>query len=162
MKIQPSVERLRELFSYDDGKLIRRIPVSGNSAGSVVGCLRNNGYLQTCVDYKQMLNHRIIFALHHGYIPRFVDHVDGNKLNNKIENLREATKVQNGWNSKAPKTNTSGVKGVDWSVVSNKWRARCRVSGVVKHIGLFDTIEQAKNAVENYRNNNHGEFARHG
>lgn len=162
MKAEPTVERLKELFSYDDGRLIRKIAVRGNLAGSNAGSIQKRGYFATTVDYKKVYNHRIIFCLFNGYMPKCVDHIDGNKENNKIENLREASETQNKWNSRRPTTNTSGIKGVGLHKASGKWRAHCRVNGLIKHLGLFDSKEDARIAVEKYRTQHHEEFARHG
>jgi len=63
----------------------------------------------------------LIFLYHHGYLPKFVDHIDGNKKNNRIENLREATKSQNAMNQKVSTRNTSGIKGVMWHKRDKKW-----------------------------------------
>ena len=55
------------------------------------------------------------------YIPNIVDHIDGNSSNNCIENLRDANKAQNGWNSKLNKNNSSGIRGVSWNKQTKKW-----------------------------------------
>ena len=76
----------------------------------------------------------------------FVDHIDNNKTNNNMNNLRWCTSQENNRNSSIGKCNTSKVKGVHFDKNANKWRARIRIDGINTHIGLFDNIEDAKNA----------------
>jgi hypothetical protein len=74
----------------------------------------------------------------------FVDHKNNDILNNCVNNLRWATISENQMNSKKPKTNTSGIKGVYWNKQHNKWCAYIQVNGKQLHLGLFDDIEKAK------------------
>ena len=76
---------------------------------------------------------------------RCVDHIDNNKLNNNLTNLRFATVSENSRNTKITVRNTSGVKGVSWEKQYKKWRAQIRIDGKNCHLGLFDTIEEAAN-----------------
>jgi hypothetical protein len=73
-----------------------------------------------------------------------VDHINCDKINNCVNNLRWATISENQMNSKKPKTNTSGIKGVYWNKQHNKWCAYIQVNGKQLHLGLFDDIEKAK------------------
>ena len=88
--------------------------------------VNNNGYktvyLSTNTHSKMMLLHRLVFLVHHNYLPNIVDHIDGEKTNNSIDNLREATHSQNMMNSKKGKNNTSGFKGV--SKYKNGWKSQ--------------------------------------
>jgi len=105
---------------------------------------------------------RIIFLLHNGYLTdkKLVDHADGNPLNNKIENLRESTRCQNNQNSKIPKTNTSGHKGVYWDAKSKKWRVVIYANGKFHHFGFYENKEDAIKVAIEARNKLHGEFMR--
>ena len=91
----------------------------------------------------------------------FVDHIDGDKTNNRIENLRLANASQNQYNRKICLKNTSGVKGVHWRNDSKKWTARFESMGKKINLGCFKTLEEAEAAVIAARNNLHGDFARH-
>lgn len=85
--------------------------------------------------------HRIIWKMFHGYDPKFIDHVNGNPSDNRIENLREVTNAQNGQNIKIHSRNKYGVSGVRF--VQNRWVARIRCNGVEHFLGGFDTKEEA-------------------
>ena len=100
--------------------------------------------------------------MHHGYLPDYIDHIDGNTLNNKIENLRECTLEQNSWNSKISKANTSNFKNVNWHKKSNKWRITLSVNKKARHFGTYYDIEVAKFVAEIMRYKYHGKFANHG
>ena len=89
-----------------------------------------------------------------------IDHIDGNRLNNCIENLREATASQNGQNKKLSKNNTSGIKGV-YFTKWNKWVAQLKINNKIIYLGSFDDIKLAEIAVKEARSKNHGVFARH-
>jgi len=91
-----------------------------------------------------------------------ITYLDGDKLNNKIENLRPATRSQNAYNTKIKKTNISGVKGVNWCKRDKFWIASIKVKGVSKRIGGFKEMKDAVMAMKNARIKLHGEFANHG
>jgi len=157
-------DKLHTLFSYIDGVLIRKVCRSDHKKiGNFVGSLDKHGYLQVTIDKKSYRVHRLIYLMHFGQLPEFLDHIDNNKLNNKIDNLRPATKIQNAHNQTLSKNNTSGIKGVYWEKERNKWRAQIRIKdSKVKFFGRFEDIELAKIAVMNARKEHHGEFANHG
>lgn len=154
-------EMLHQLFEYRDGELYRKIKKGKANVGDIAGCDDGEGYMKTRVNGKKYRNHRLIFLMHHGYLPDFVDHIDGNRSNNRIENLREATKNQNGYNRKLSIRNTSGVKGVTWYKQTKKWRVQIRIHGVKTSIGYFDDLELAGLVAEEARNKYHKEFANH-
>ena len=92
------------------------------------------------------LAHRAAYAMHHGYWPDQVDHIDRNGLNNKIENLIDVTHSTNQRNQKIPKNNTSGKKGVSFSKGRNKWIATIGNNGKQITIGRFSNKQDAINA----------------
>jgi hypothetical protein len=103
--------------------------------------------------------HRVaVFWMTGEWPPHGVDHRDLNGLNNRWLNLRPATKAQNGANTGAPRTNTSGFKGV--SFAHGRWRATIRVGGRQKWLGYHDTPEAAHAAYVAAANERSGEFAR--
>jgi hypothetical protein len=89
-----------------------------------------------------------------------VDHIDGDGLNNRRENLRLATNAQNQMNRKIGTSNTSGYKGVYWHKSSQKWMARIGVGGRQKYLGVFDTPELAYEAYKKAATEIYKEFAR--
>ena len=154
--------RLRELFEYKDGLLYRKISLQGASKGIKSGFAQENGYEYSNVDRKKIRNHRIIFALHHGYMPEFIDHIDGNKKNNLIENLREATKSENNMNRKIHKNNKCGLKNIQWIEKTKSWCVKLNVNKKRIHVGLFKDLELAELVATEAREKYHRNFANHG
>lgn len=152
--------RVRELFDYrEDGTLIRKHSLGGQSAGSAVGC-KSGEYLIAMVDRKLYKVHRMIFLWHHGWLPAEIDHKDTNKANNRITNLRPADKTENAWNVGKRSTNTSGFKGVTWNKRWQKWYAQIQINGKRRGLGYFDTPEKAHSAYVEAARKLHGDFAR--
>jgi hypothetical protein len=147
---------VKELFDYKDGNLYWK------KNGKRTGCLGAGGYLRTRFNNKLYYTHRLIFMLHNEYEPEFVDHIDGDKLNNKIENLREASREQNMQNRKLNNRNTSGIKGVEWFKRTESWRVNLWVKGKQKCFGYFKDKELAELVAVEARDKYHGEFANHG
>lgn len=108
-------------------------------------------------DGKSTLMHREILGLKFGD-PREGDHIDGNTLNNRRENLRIATISQNRTNKKKQKNNTSGFNGVDFSKWRGQWRARTKKNKTEIVIGYFDTKEEARDAQIAKAREIHGDF----
>lgn len=125
-------ERVKELFDYrEDGVLVW---VSSNSnrasAGNIAGSLFHSGYVSVQVDGKRHYVHRLVWLFHNGYTPEHqIDHIDRDKSNNRIENLREVSQSCNNRNQGNPSTNTSGVKGVSWCNAKKRWTAKIEVGG---------------------------------
>jgi hypothetical protein len=155
-------ERLKELFDYQDGALICR--KNGRSAVIAMGVQR---YERVSVDSKIQALHRMIYLWHHGHLPKTLDHIDGDRSNNKIENLREATQQQNCLNrkhhsnSKSPYKNVylqSPTKNSEWK---RNWVVSISIEGKRKYIGSFDDLELADLVAMEARDKFHGRFARH-
>jgi len=89
-----------------------------------------------------------------------IDHIDGNKLNNRFRNLREATRSENNSNSKRPANNSSGFKGVSYRKQVGRWTAQITVNNKRSHIGYFNTPEAAHAAYVRAAKQSRGEFAR--
>lgn len=106
--------------------------------------------------------HRLAFLYMEGYMPDFVDHIDGNGENNIWTNLRPCTKEQNAHNRKKPVNNTSGHKGVTWYPRYKQWCARIGFNGKRVLVGYFDTIEDAVSAIVEKRKEFHKDFANNG
>ena len=143
------VERLKELYSYDDksGEFTRLTNAGGYAIGSVAGRL-SNGYISIGIDGKEYGAHRLAWMYVYGEVPLFeIDHIDRNRSNNAIDNLRAATSSENNLNRKIFKNNTSGCKGV--SFTDNRWRASITIDGKRINLGRFVKYSDAVDARKN-------------
>lgn len=155
--------KVKELFTYEEGKLLWKVKKAvRTSIGKEAGAVNALGYRCISVDNKKYYTHRLIFLFHRGYLPDYVDHIDRDPTNNRIENLRECTRDQNQWNQKVSIKSTSGIKGVVWHKRMKRWQARVSVSGVRHFLGSFQSHELAEQAVKEFREKHHGAFANHG
>jgi len=156
-------EYLLEKFDYIDGELYWKNPSCYRlKNGDIAGGVSGKGRLSVRLNWKRYQVHRLIFMMHHGYMPKIVDHADGDFLNNRIENLREATEAQNGYNKRASIRNTSGLKNVSWCKPRKKWVVMIWVDKIPKYIGGFADIELAELVAIEAREKHHGAFANHG
>jgi hypothetical protein len=88
-----------------------------------------------------------------------VDHINGNPLDNRRENLRLATRAQNNYNQVSGRKNTSGFKGVCWDKKRGMWKAQIRANGINYNIGHYHTPEEAHEAYKLKAVELHGEYA---
>lgn len=150
------------LFNYDNGKLLWKKTTSNRAkVGSEAGSIQGRGYLAVGVNGTRYPVHKLIYLFHHGHMPEVVDHIDGNRLNNKIENLRGCTKAQNNMNTGSRKHNTSGCKNVFWVKSLSKWRVKVTAGKKQKYFGVYDDKELAELIAIEARNKHHGQFASH-
>lgn len=149
-------ELLHTIFEYKDGNLIWKVnPKTGNKRiGHIAGTVNGNGYKQVIVLGKIKLYHRVVFLYHYGYLPQYIDHINRNRLDNRIENLREATARENQANRKIGKNNTSGYTGVSWDKVNKKWEATTRNDNKKINLGRYDTPVLARAAYVNWHEQN--------
>jgi hypothetical protein len=154
-------DNLKECLEYKEGKLFWIKQSSSNiRIGMEAGTTNERGYVQVKIFNKRYYAHRLVFFMFNGYFPQEVDHIDGNKNNNRIENLRASTKAQNQHNAKINKNNTSGVKGVTWDKQNKKWKSQCGYNNKNHYLGHFIDKELAKQVVEQFRKQYHHEYAR--
>lgn len=151
---------LHELFEYRDGELYWKINKGRARIGSLASKKRPDGYARVGIDGKRYFAHRLIFLMQHGYLPKFIDHIDGNPSNNLLSNLREATHQENIRNKKTQTNNQSGTNGVHWHKQNKKWIVQIRVDSKSKHIGSFEDLELAQLVSAEARNKYYGEFVR--
>jgi hypothetical protein len=136
----------KNLFEYKDGDLFWiNSPNSLVPAGSIAGSLRNDNYIGIFIDGTYYLAHRIIWEMHNGPIPEglVIDHIDGVRYNNHLDNLRVCTFQQNHFNRGKQSNNKSGFKGVSWHKQKAKWVAQIKIEGRNKFLGFFHDPEQA-------------------
>ncbi|HLP99179.1 MAG TPA: HNH endonuclease [Sideroxyarcus sp.] len=148
---------LKELLEYDamTGIFNWKAPVNiGIKIGDVAGCIDKKGYSRIKIFGKKYLSHRLAWLYVFGHLPKSeLDHISGVKTDNRISNLRPATRIQNNCNTRIRKDNSSGFKGVSLRSDLNKWCARISVNGRRFFLGCFDTAEEAaaqytKSAIE--------------
>ena len=151
------------LFRYEDGALIRRVTTSYRGiSGDRADQDNPKGYRQVHAQRRMHWAHRIIFLMHRGYLPVEVDHRNGIRSDNRIENLRSANSSTNKQNLRIRKDNTSGIKGVCWHKGIGKWMAQCTVNKNYTILGYFDSAADAAKVVQEFRSIHHGEYANHG
>jgi hypothetical protein len=123
--------------------------------------LNQNGYPSGKIDGRRFLAHRVIWAMHTGAWPvEHIDHVNLNRSDNRICNLREASRSQNMCNTRIKDKNSSGFKGVSWDRRAKKWRARIFIQNKEMHLGLYVNIDDAVQAYRASALEIHKEFAR--
>ena len=155
-------DELKKIVEYKDGELYWKIsPNWSIKVGDKVGYLTKDGYKRTMINKKNEKLHRLIFLYHYGYFPQLIDHIDGNGINNKIENLREVSHMQNSQNKKMAINNTSGSKNVYWHNAAKKWTVVLTLNKKKKVIGYFEDLELADLVAQEARNKYFGAYARH-
>jgi len=156
-----------ERFKYDRkvGRLTYKVAPSKNQpqrVGQFAGSRHCEGGWTVSFNNCCYLHCRLVWMYVYGKDPGDleIDHIDGDRSNDRIENLRLATRQQQQWNVPVTKTNTSGVKGVSFYKRTGKWRAYIRVNNKHKSLGYFNTCEQAAEAYKQASLALHGEFSK--
>ena len=152
---------LIELFEYKDGQLFWKKATGRCKKFFLAGSIGSHGYRQIRLQNKIYLAHRLIYLLIYGQMPTQIDHIDGNKINNKIENLRPSNQSENRMNSRCSSLNKVGVKGVCWSKPHKKGRVQVKKHGVNVYDNFFDDLEFAELVAIEARVKHHSAFARH-
>lgn len=142
--------RLKELLYYDPQTGVftwrvdrSRLAKSGCVAGSINSC----GYRNIWIDRKQYKASRLAWLYVHGAFPSgFIDHIDRVRANDRISNIRVASRSENGQNLTVKKNNKSGFVGVNWHKGTSKWTAQIMINGKKIYLGVFNTPEEAATA----------------
>lgn len=163
MTIHLTLGRLLEILSYDPDTGVFRWRVYRARlarAGMIAGNSSDSRYVVIQIDGKSYYAHRLAwFYVHHEW-PPLIDHIDGNGLDNRISNLRAATKSLNAVNMDITAANTSGYRGVSWSKRYRKWVAKIKVDGRQQYIGSFSDKASAAQAYQKKALEIFGEFVR--
>jgi len=131
--------------------------------GKPAGGIGKDGYLMILILGHIYPAHRLAWLYIYGQFPtHFIDHINRDRQDNRLANLREATRSENAMNAGMWSHNSSGVKGVSWSKHAQRWEAHIKRDGVKIHLGLFDEVHDAALVVRREREKLHGEFASHG
>lgn len=148
---------VKHLFDYHpDGKLIWKNPTNrAVKPGTVAGVKKPAAYSVVSISAKIYMVHRLVYLWHTGEWPQIVDHIDNDKTNNRIENLRAATPEQN-------MANRRGWAGRKKGVVpaGSRWGAVIRAAGKQYWLGTFDSEDEAHAAYVEAANRLHGVFAK--
>jgi hypothetical protein len=143
-------QEIKKVYEYKDGNLVYRIRTSNRiNVGDVAGSINKYiGYVEMYFNKNKVKAHRLIWIYHNGDIPDklVIDHINGIRHDNRIENLRLATTTQNSYNRSKSIKSTSGYKGVYWNIKAEKWESKIQIDGILKHLGLFITKELAYEA----------------
>ena len=150
---------IADTFEYKDGALYWKKPAANKQhfIGAMAGSIHKTGYRHITWMNKINKAHRLIFMLHYGYMPKEVDHINGNRSDNRLENLREVTRSQNQYN-KAPQQNASGIRNVSWHKKSKAWVVRITMKGKTVFQQYFKDIELAELVAVEARDKFFGKF----
>lgn len=143
-----SFEEVSRQIAYDPetGKFTWRVPKKGRPGiGSPAGCIHQTlGYWVIGVSRQRHYGHRLAWLLTHGKWPAHqIDHINGDRADNRIANLREVTHAENQQNRHITRPNRHGLRGVDYDPGCDRWRTRIKVNGVVHNFGGFHSPEEA-------------------
>lgn len=164
-------EQVEELLTYnpETGEFHWKVDRRGGRnagflcarAGDRAGWADERGYLRVRINGRSHRLHRLAWLVVYGVNPEgHIDHEDGDTANNRIRNLRDATRAQNMHNQGVRKGNTSGFKGVFWDKQNKTWTAQIRTGGKRLRLGAHKTPEAAHAAYVAAAQEYHGEFAR--
>lgn len=153
---------LQSILDYNPNNGIFRwkvdLPRMCTKVGAIAGSIGSR-YANIQINNKRYQIHRLAWLYVYGiFPPQMLDHINGNKLDNRISNLREATLSQNQFNTKINKLNTTGFKGVRRTNRKTPYTASIRINKKIVHLGVFNTPEEAHKAYCKAAKEIHGEF----
>ena len=139
---------LRSLLEYDPdtGHFFWRSSGKGRKLGQPAGALnrtKGQGYVSIGIDKSKFRAHRLAFIYMTGDCPDEIDHINGDRADNRWDNLRAVTRSQNNMNATRRGDNSSGQRGVSWVGRVNRWRAFITIEGKQKHLGYFIHFDEA-------------------
>ena len=161
--LYPTADRLNREFSFDaeTGIVTRKLAVANQPVGKIVGSSNRDRYLCAQIDYCKFRLHRAIWAMVYGSWPTSeIDHINGDRRDNRLVNLRHVSRQQNAKNQGIRTDNKTGHKGVSWSNGKKKWVAFISLGGKSKNLGAYNDILEAVEAYRRASQMFHGEFAR--
>jgi hypothetical protein len=158
-----TAKRLREALDYDPATGVFTWKIARGytaKAGTVAGCLNALGYVQISFEGGRYSGHRLAWLYVTGRWPsKELDHINRNRADNRLANLREASGKQNHANMGCHRDSKSGVRGVIFN--RGRWQANMRIDGRYKYLGSFLTKEEARDAYNAKARQVHGEFVPH-
>jgi hypothetical protein len=129
-------------------------------AGSIAGCITHDGYWTIRINRKHYLAHRLAFLMTYGYLPKYIDHINNERSDNRLSNLREASKSENCRNRKKHKGCSSTFKGVCWVESQKSWRATIYDNGKLIYIVQSKSEIEAARAYDQLAIEKFGKFAK--
>ena len=147
-------DRCAELIKYNPstGEMNWKNSGRGIKKGGLVGSVKSDGYIGVgaSIDkkFKLLKAHRIAWFIFYKELPNVIDHINGDRADNRITNLRNCTQQENTRNQKQKKGSKSKYKGVSWNKILNKWQSKICVNNLSIHLGYFNKEEQASEAYE--------------
>lgn len=135
---------------------------NAQNPGKEAFAINSNGYRQGSLFGKKVYAHVIVFAIHHGRWPSgAIDHISGDRLDNRPENLRDVSHIENMRNQPISRASTTGHTGVHFSAKRSRYEAHITISGKTKHLGRYRTISEAL-AARKLAEREYGFHANHG
>jgi len=158
-----TAQRFNEAFEYCNGELYWKINTNPSKRliGKRAGCL-SSMYGVVNLDGQAYCIHKVIFCMHHGYMPEVVDHINGVKKDHRIENLRAANHQSNNWNKTVQSNNKLRMKNISWHKQNKKYWVQITQNRKKVYSQMFDDLELAELVAVMAREKYHGKFANHG
>lgn len=156
-------DELLKLIEYrEDGHFYHKYDNPKRKAGQRAGYKNSSGYIFVCLGPQKFNAHRVAFYSVYGYLPKCIDHINGDKTDNRIENLRACTYAENQYNKKMRKDCSSGYKNVIWVKSVGKYQVRIRAKGKMHMSDYFNDAKTASYQAIRMRAELHGDFANNG
>ena len=159
---QLALDQFKQLLRYESetGQFYWLVSRGKKMAGSLAGSLNDDGYIKIKVGDKTYAAHRLAWLFQHGELPTGqIDHINGIRDDNRIENLRLASVKQNTWNRRMRTSNATGFRGVYLDKRYGRYAGAICVNGKRMHLGCFGSPEDAAKAVAEAHVKHYGEFA---
>ena len=159
----PPLSVLHKMLRYEPetGSIFPMVARTSRKLNERCDKISPTGYRKVYLAPHRYYAHRIAWTLYYGMEPiNFIDHINGDKTDNRIANLRLADHHENLWNMPVYSSNKSGIKGVYWRPKNKAWGASITVNGSRKYLGSFNTLDEAKVTLKVARKIIHGKFAR--
>lgn len=151
-----AAEYLRDQLSYCQETGVMTWKIGSEKSTRSVAELADDGYLMVKIKVdgvqRRFMLHRLAWFMVHGVMPEGeIDHINGDRQDNRLSNLRDVCRSENCRNAAKRKDNTSGVSGVYWDKRLGAWRASVRADGARHYVGVFHDLSIAENAVADFR-----------
>lgn len=142
-KINPTQKRINELFDYDGINLVRKTKIGNTKKNVIAGYKsKSTGYVYVQIDNRAQPVHRLIWVILYGYYPEQIDHINGVRHDNRIDNLRAVTQKENLQNITKLRSKNSGVKGVRMRK-NGTYKVGFKVGDKIKYFGTYNTLDEA-------------------